>query len=52
MMPPIVAHILLAVEAAALAFLMVAWIRDRRDVNGSSSVRSLQFRKDFGADGR
>ena len=27
----VIAQILLAVEAAALAFLMAAWIRDRRN---------------------
>ena len=27
----VIAQIILAVEAAALAFLMAAWIRDRRD---------------------
>ena len=27
----IIAHIILAAEAAAIAFLMAAWIRDRRN---------------------
>lgn len=30
----VIAQILLAVEAAAMAFLMAAWIRDRRNRYG------------------
>ena len=31
----IIAHIILAAEAAAIAFLMAAWIRDRRNRDGN-----------------
>jgi hypothetical protein len=30
----IIAHIILAAEAAAIAFMMAAWIRDRRNRDG------------------
>ena len=48
----ILGYAVLAADAAALAFLMASWIRDRRNAYGSAPVQGLQRRKGSGAGGR